>query len=97
MSKGVRIKMYFKGGNDVDKLTTIKRILKFEVYKFPIWAWLVCFLLIILLRHQIANMLATLLPIALIVCGVFYFIGQRQNAIKVGIFIVYSIIISTIF
>lgn len=81
----------------MDKLTTFKRIMKYEISNFPIWGWLSCFLLIILLRHQIANMLGALLPITGIIAGVFYFIGMRRTAVKIGIFIVYSILIVALF
>ena len=81
----------------MDKLTTFKRIMKYEISNLPIWGWLSCFLLIILLRHQIANMLGALLPITGITAGVLYFIGQKRTAAKIGIFIVYSILIVALF
>lgn len=81
----------------MDKLTTIKRIFKYEISGFPIWGWVSICLLIILLRHQIANMLSVLLPLAGIITAVLWFIGQKRQATKVGIFIVYSIIIIGLF
>ena len=81
----------------MDKLTTFKRIMKYEISNFPVWAWISCFLLIILLRHQIANMLGALLPTTAIIAAVLYFIGQRRTAVKIGIFIIYSILIIALF
>lgn len=81
----------------MDKLTTIKRIFKYKISGFPIWGWLTICILIILLRHQIANMLSILLPLAGIITAVLWFIGQKQQATKIGIFIVYSIIIIGLF
>ena len=81
----------------MDKLTVFKRIMKYEISKFPIWAWITCFLLIILLRHQIANMLGVLLPVSAIVAGIFFFIGEKRMATKIGIFIIYSILIIGLF
>ena len=81
----------------MDKITVFKRIMKYEISKFPIWAWITCFLLIIILRHQIADMLGVLLPIALVVAGIFFFIGEKRTATKIGIFIAYSLFIIGIF
>lgn len=81
----------------MDKLTVFKRIMKYEISKFPVWGWLTCFLLIILLRHQIANMLGTLLPITAAIAGVFFFIGEKRVAAKIGVFIAYSLFIVAFF
>lgn len=81
----------------MDKLTTIKRIFKYDISGLPIWGWLAIGLGIILLRHQIANMLSILLPVTCITAGVLWFIGMRRQATKVGIFIVYSILIIALF
>lgn len=81
----------------MDKWTTVKRIFKYEVSGMPIWGWVSICLLIVLLRHQIANMLSVLLPLACIITAVLWFIGQKRQATKVGIFIVYSVLIIGIF
>lgn len=81
----------------MDKFTVFKRIMKYEISKFPIWAWITCFLLIIILRHQIANMVGVLLPIAAVIAGIFFFIGEKRTATKIGVFIVYSLFIISFF
>lgn len=81
----------------MDKWTTLKRIAKYEISGFPIWGWFsICFL-IILLRHQIADMLVVLLPISIVIAGVFWFIGQKRQATKIVTFIIYSMIIIALF
>ncbi len=81
----------------MDKLTTIKRIAKYEISGFPIWGWISICLLIILLRHQIADMLVVLLPISIAIAGIFWFIGQKRQASKIVTFIIYSMIVIALF
>lgn len=81
----------------MDKWTTLKRIAKYEISGFPIWGWLSVCLLIILLRHQIADMLVVLLPISIVTAGIFWFIGQKRQAGKIVTFIIYSMIIIALF
>ena len=81
----------------MDKLTTIKRIFKYEISSLPIWGWISICLLIFLIRHQIANMISVLLTLAGIITAVLWFMGQKRQATKIGIFIVYSIIIIGLF
>lgn len=77
----------------MSKLAKIKRVLKQQVMEFPIWGWIACFLLITLLKSQIANMLNILLPIAIITIIIFACMKKKCNVIKVLIFTIYSMLI----